>query len=285
MPSQLTLVTEDGLSIAATVFEASPQTASETVVISCATGVLARYYRRYAEFLAAQGFRTVTFDYRGIGGSSVGALGSLRGRWSDWGRYDLDAVLGYALQSGPSSGRVSLIGHSFGGFAAGLAPQGRSLSRILAIGAQHAFWLDYRRQQKLAFWYRWHLQMPALTLRLGYYPGKKLGLTEDLPRGVALDWARSPRNFTRGQPELRENLAAVTAPLTALASSDDPYATRRATQRMLRYYSSAPSSVAFLNPERYGERSLGHFALFQSRFENSFWAETVDYLHDGDPWR
>lgn len=35
-----------------------------TVVIACATGVTARYYHRYAVFLAANGFSALTFDYR-----------------------------------------------------------------------------------------------------------------------------------------------------------------------------------------------------------------------------
>ena len=37
------------------------------VVVNPATGVAARYYHRYARFLAGHGFEVLTFDYRGIG--------------------------------------------------------------------------------------------------------------------------------------------------------------------------------------------------------------------------
>lgn len=276
---QISLQTQDGYTLVCTVFEADNPDAA-TIVIACATGVLASYYRRYAEFLRESGFNAITFDYRGIGLSAVSDLKALHGHWSDWGRYDLDAVLAYAVQPW----KTSLVGHSFGGFAAGLAPHARELQRILMVGAQHAYWPDYQRAERLNFWYQWHLRMPLLTHKTGYFPGKRLGLTEDLPRGVAMDWARSPRDFTRGQPELRRSFAAVTAPIAAVAPTDDAFATPAATNRMLRYFSSAPSSSHFLAPSRYGEQKIGHFALFNDRFKPTFWHESIDYLNGENPW-
>ncbi len=32
--------------------------------------------------------------------------------------------------------------------------------------------------------------MPVLAAGLGYFPGRRLGCLENIPRGVALDWAR-----------------------------------------------------------------------------------------------
>ena len=280
MPGEpLRLRTDDGQTLAATVFEPSAA-ATETVVIACATGVLARYYRRYAEFLGQHGYRAITFDYRGVGESRTADLSTLRGPWSEWGRYDLDAALGYALDRG----KASLVGHSFGGFAAGLAPHGAGLHRILMVGAQHAFWLDYRHGSRARFWYRWHLKMPLLTRRYGYFPGKRLGLTEDLPRGVALDWACSPRDFTRRDPELRRNLAAVEARIAAVAATDDPFATPRATERMLGYYPNAVKTSSFLPPARYRQTEIGHFSLFNDKFATTFWLETVDFLAGREPW-
>lgn len=273
------LRTEDGYELSATVFEPDEPRA-ETVVVACATGVTAKYYLRYAEFLCQHGFRSITFDYRGIGKSRPSDLRALPGRWSDWGRYDLDAALAYAT----SRGKTSLVGHSFGGFAAGLAPHGAQLHRILMVGAQHAFWLDYRRGHRARFWYQWHLRMPWLTRRHGYFPGKRLGLTEDLPRGVALDWARSPRNFARHDPVLLDNLAAVSARIAAVASTDDPFATPRATERMLAYYRNAPKTRTYLRPARYDQSSIGHFALFNDKFKTTFWVESLEFLAGSDPW-
>jgi predicted alpha/beta hydrolase len=41
--------------------------AAGTVIVNPATGVLARYYHRYARFLATHGFNVLTYDYRGMG--------------------------------------------------------------------------------------------------------------------------------------------------------------------------------------------------------------------------
>lgn len=47
------------------------------VIIPCAMGVQQKFYARFAQWLAEQGYHVTTFDYRGIGCS---APPSLRGR-------------------------------------------------------------------------------------------------------------------------------------------------------------------------------------------------------------
>ena len=43
------------------------------VLIGGAMGVRQDYYQRFAEWLAAQGYAVMTFDYRGMGESRTGA--------------------------------------------------------------------------------------------------------------------------------------------------------------------------------------------------------------------
>ncbi len=131
----------------------------------------------------------------GVGRSRGPSLRELRLRWYDWGLKDFDAVLVEALRLGAGR-RLSVVGHSFGGFGVGLARNGRWVDRLLTVGAQHAYWRDYRRGHRLDFYWRWHVVMPLATLRAGYFPGKRRGWLEDLPAGVALDWARSRKDFT-----------------------------------------------------------------------------------------
>ena len=54
------------------------------VVINSATGVLARYYHRYARWLADEGFAVLTYDYRGIGASRPSDIRNCGYRWQDW---------------------------------------------------------------------------------------------------------------------------------------------------------------------------------------------------------
>ncbi|MGO4382743.1 alpha/beta hydrolase family protein [Specibacter sp. RAF43] len=255
-----------------------------SVVIACATAVRADYYHRYAAYLAANGYAALTFDYRGIGASRGGALRGQRIRWHEWGLLDIDAALAWAMERADGL-PVHLVGHSFGGFGVGLAAHATGLSRILTVGAQHAYWGDYRAPDRVKHWLVWALALP-LTLACGYLPGKRLHWMEDLPRGVALDWARSRRDFTtavRGQERdvLRAHLRALTAPVLALAAADDPYATRAAMERAVDYSPASPSTIIQLRPEDYGQTRLGHFALFHSSYEDSFWPATLAWLREG----
>lgn len=254
------------------------------VVIGAATGVAARYYDRYAAYLACQGFAVVTFDYRGIGSSAPTQLRRFKARWYEWGMLDIDAVLENAHLNHPDL-PLHYVGHSFGGFGVGLASASRHVDRILTVGAQHAHWRDYAAGSRLAYWWRWHLLMPAVTIARGYFPGKKLKL-QDLPYGVARDWARSPRDFTSlasktARMAMRSNQRSLTAPILAVAPSDDPFASVRAMKRALAYHPNSRSMMVRIEPEELGESELGHFALFHDRFAESFWRETVSWLRYG----
>lgn len=128
--------------------------------------------------------------------------------------------------------------------------------------------------------------MLPLTGLAGYFPAKRLRLMEDLPTGVALDWARSRRDFTAAatgsqRDSLRAHLASVTAPILALAPDDDAYATMAAMERALAYTPNSDSRAIQLRPADYGESSLGHFALFHARFKDTFWEQSLAWLRDG----
>lgn len=255
-----------------------------TVVIACATAVKANYYHRYAAFLADNGFAAVTFDYRGIGASRGGSLRGQQVRWHEWGSLDIDTVLAWALEQSPRL-PVHLVGHSFGGFGVGLADHAAGLSRILTVGAQHAYWRDLRFKDKAAHWGRAAITVPFVAV-CGYFPAKRLGVMEDLPAGVALDWARSRKNFTTAaagsqRDALRAHQAAVTAPILALAPNDDSYATLPAMERAVAYTPNSTARIIHLRPADYGETTLGHFALFHSRYQTTFWEQTLAWLKDG----
>ncbi len=255
-----------------------------TVVVGSATGVLAGYYHRYAVFLAAHGFTAVTFDYRGIGQSRGGALRGQNQRWYQWGSLDIDAVLAWALDR--SHGLpVHFVGHSFGGFGVGLAAHASGLSRILTVGGQHAYWRELSFRYKVDHAVRCLVTLP-LVAAFGYFPAKRLGVMEDLPRGVALDWARSRKDFTTAaagpqRDALRANQLALTAPILAVAPKDDSYATLAAMERAVAYTPDSAARIIHLRPEDYGESTLGHFALFHSRYRLTFWEQTLAWLRDG----
>lgn len=259
------------------------------VVINPATGVAARYYHRYAAFLADHGFEVLTYDYRGIGLSRPERLSGSGFDWTQWGERDVDAALAFAMNRSGREG-VTVVGHSIGGVLPGYAARAFALDRMLTVGAQYAYWPDYKAGDRLPLFLKWHLAMPLLTVLFGYFPGRRMGWLEDLPAGVAYEWGfRGKRLEARLDPEARERLlssfAAVTAPILAISTSDDPFATAEAVSRGLDYYSGAERQKVMLEPQDLGQEQVGHFDLFHDRHAGGFWLDTLLWLRDGiNPW-
>lgn len=289
-PDPITLACRDGVALGGHLWRPAPGTAERgTVIVNPATGVLATYYHRYARFLAGQGFAVLTYDYRGIGASRPARLRGCGYRWRDWGEYDFDAAVAWARRRDPG-GLLAVVGHSIGGFLPGFSPKAARVDRILTVGAQYAYWRDYAPARRRRMVARWHLLMPALTWALGYFPGRRLGWLEDLPAGVALEWslrgARMEDSYPgRERVALVDRFAAVTAPILAVTMSDDDYGTPQAVARGLAYYRGSPRQQVVLTPGDLGHGSVGHFALFHARHQESFWQATVAWLGEGvNPW-
>jgi predicted alpha/beta hydrolase len=259
------------------------------VIINPATGVLARYYHRYAAFLATHGFDVLTYDYRGIGLSRPVSLRGKHYGWRDWGERDFHAAMRHAVTWEPAS-PVLVVGHSIGGFLPGYAENASKIYRMLTVGAQHAYWPDYQASRRFGLLLRWHVVMPAVTAMLGYFPGRLLGWLEDLPAGVVWDWSFGGKRFERRhdefhRPRILQHFAEVGASILAVAVSDDPFGTRPAISRALDYYATAEITKVMLEPRDLGFAKVGHFDLFHDRHASSFWLDTLLWLRDGiNPW-
>lgn len=256
----LTLTADDGTQLAATWFAgegASPPDA--TLVMAAATGVPMGFYRRFAQWCAAQGVSVLAFDYRGVGRSRAARLRGFEADFSHWAR-DLDAALAHALER---SARVSLLGHSIGGFLGPIAPHATHLQRLVLAGAQTAHWRDWPHPLRWPMAALWHGAMPAITLALGYFPGRALRLGEDLPRGVALQWATRPWNDPFARALIRERYARALPPTHLLAAADDAFATDVALQRVHDALTGTPVQRHRIEPAALGAARLGHFGLFR----------------------
>lgn len=260
-----------------------------TVIVNPATGVAAKYYHRYARFLADQGYAAVTYDYRGIAASRPTHLRDLQMEWRHWGELDFDAVVHWARSRDPN-GFLGVVGHSIGGFLPGFAPSAHRIDRLLTVGAQYAFWRNYAPAQRLRMLWRWHVVMPALALGLGYFPGKRLGWLEDLPAGVALEWGFRRKRMEMNYPKaertaILHRFAAVRGPILAIGLADDEYGTPAAIRAGLDYYTGAQRQQVELLPTDLGFDSVGHFSMFHDRHAGGFWPATVQWLRGGsNPW-
>lgn len=263
---------------------AEPDPARPVVIINAATSVRCRFYSRFADYLFAQGFDVLTYDYRGIGESRPASLRGFQASWSDWGAVDFEAMLARVLREFPGQ-PVDVVAHSFGGCAVALAPSAIHVRRVVTVGAQFAYWRDYAADQRWQLLCKWHVAMPLLTWLCGYFPGKRLGWMEDTPAGVVKDWTtRTGRYEQRPSGRLLGALPAakVRAQILAISLTDDPFGTVAAIERLLGYFTGSQCQHVRIAPQEIGEREVGHFAFFHSRFEARLWPIALRWLQQGE---
>lgn len=284
----------DGYTLHGHLWQAAESAPHTTLLINAATGVAARYYSRYAAYMARHGFLVLTYDYRGIGASRPPNLRGFRATKHDWGALDCEAAIRTLHQQAPALPMMAVC-HSIGGFALGLAPSATLINRAFFVGCQYAYWLDYRLILRLPMWLNWHLIMPVLTKLFGYFPGKFLGWLEDLPTGVAMEWAtrfhpdfhRRYHRLRHAQPPaateiLEARMGELHADILAIADDNDPFATLAATQRLLDYFPRSERQFVRIRPRNLGLPKLGHFGFFHDRFRDSLWAQSLHWLQTGE---
>ncbi len=271
-----TLRVDEGASVALCVFEPAG-TARASVVIGGAMGVRQDYYAAFAQWLAGQGFRVTTFDYRGHGDSLVGPMREVRADLFDWAR-DYEAVIAAARVALPGQ-PLYLLGHSLGAQLPGLLRNPGQVDGLLSVAAGSGYWRDNAPRLKRMVPYFWWVLVPLATRLYGYFPGRKLRKVGDLPAGVILQWRRWCLNPTYSVgaegPEVAQRYGAVRFPVLALSMSDDELMTLRGTHALVNLYSNAPTRVERIAPQDVKALRIGHFGFFREQFRQSLWPRAV----------
>ncbi|HSN85584.1 MAG TPA: alpha/beta fold hydrolase, partial [Thermoanaerobaculia bacterium] len=264
----------------ATLFE--PEGARDrgtAVLINSATAVRRGYYDAFARFLAHRGFSVVTYDYRGIGGSRPKSLARFRAGLWEWAEKDQAGAIDWVSQH-LRPRRLLAIGHSVGGQIVGMADNNNKVDALLAVAAQDGYLGHWPRRAQPMLALRWYVMAPVVSRAFGYLPGW-LGIKEDLPGGVAREWARwcrQPGFLFAGAEERRRGFERFDRPLLAYSFADDNYAPRPAVESLLSFYANAERSHRHIALREAGAESIGHFGFFRQRFQDSLWREAADWL-------
>jgi len=276
----LAIPATDGVPLAASFYApAVDGPATGTIVIASATGVRRHYYDAFARALAGEGFRVVTFDYRGIGGSRPASLRGYTATARQWGERDLEGVLAWTGERFRGDRRL-LVAHSIVGQLLGLAPSAATLDGALFVGSQIGYWGLFEVPWKWLFAFVMHVAMPGLVRALGYFPASRLGAGEDLPAGVALEWAAWCRDpayyFAHGVA--REGFDRLRLPLLALSIGDDAIAPRRASRALVSHYRNTASEERVVTPADVGLSRIGHFGWFRAALGDRLWPPAIAWL-------
>ncbi|WP_374440544.1 alpha/beta hydrolase family protein [Pseudomonas panipatensis] len=243
------------------------------VLIAPAMGVEQRFYAAFASWLAERGYLTVTFDYLGIGQSHAGPLRKLRVDVLDWARHDCSAVLA-ALGEAAGDKPLYWIGHSLGGQILPFVEGRARIQRAFSIASGSGYWRENAEQLRRRAWLLWYAIAPLLTPLFGYFPGRRLGMVGDLPRGVIEQWRRwclHPQYALGDGDAMRRSFAAVDTPIVSLSFTDDEMMSQRNTESLLSFYRGAPTVNTRIDPQQVGAPRIGHFGFFRAQFADSLW--------------
>lgn len=275
----------DGKVLAGRVYETSEPPRFDVLMLP-GVGVPQRVFRHLGTWLALQGARAVSIDYRGMAESRAAAPTGNEASLRIWAERDAVGALRYVEASG--GGRpVFLLGHSFGGQTLGFSDEFRRLRAALLIGSQLAptqHWDGFEKFKVLLYW---NVILPIASTLFGYVPGWT-GIGEAIPAGVAREWARWGRSrewSLSHVPEAGARYAAFDRPLRAYAMLDDPMAPPRAVADLLSRFDSTPVERVDLDPRRLGVPKLGHLGPLRPA-QSMLWPDMLAFFeHHSSPRR
>ena len=251
-----------------------------SVVIGGAMGVRQSFYEAFARWMAQQGFRVTTFDYRGHGDSLHGAMRDVNADLFDWAQ-DYEAVISAAKAALPMQ-PLYLLGHSLGAQLPGLLRKPGQVDGLLSVAAGSGYWRDNAPKLRRVVPYFWWVLVPLATRLCGYFPGRALKKVGDLPAGVILQWRRwclHPAYSVGAEgAAVAQSYGAVRFPVLALSMADDELMTLRGTHNLVNLYANTERRVESISPAELKVRRIGHFGFFRDQFRQSLWPRAVAAL-------
>lgn len=249
-----------------------------TVLLVPAMGAPQTYYAPLAGWLAGEGFVAVTFDYRGIGLSRPEAYRrSLRGfemHLLDWARGDCRAMIEFARTSAPGL-PLTWLGHSLGGQILPFVPNRQAVDRMVTVAAGSGYWRENAPALRRFAGLLWFGIVPAALALWGYFPGKRLRMVGDLPRGVMADWRRwclDAEYAVGAEGEAARQIYAETdLPIVSLSFTDDEFMSEQNTASLHGFYVNAPRTMRRWAPAELGLRRVGHFGFFRAEMAEPLW--------------
>ncbi len=244
------------------------------VVICGGLGINAVFYQSFARWLAERGSCVVTFDHRGLGLNAVPETAMDSIDVETWFSQDLSTIL-YRLRLTYPDLSLCCIGHSFGGATLGACPAIGVVDRIVLVSAQSGYMGNFGLRIRALLGMYVYVLIPLLVPLRGYFPAKKIGAGENIPRRVIhrwRQWVRAPGYVQDDLSLNREGYRKFKGTLAALAFSDDQMAPLRTVVEVVDYYSHAShSSLQSISPEETGMSDIGHFKMFSRAAADTIW--------------
>jgi len=197
----------------------------------------------------------------------------------DWAALDLVAAVDFAVRE--AGGPLLYVGHSFGGQALGLLPNNQKVARALFIAAQVGYWRLFPPPENWRVWFMLNVAGPLVAQLFGYVPGR-IGIGEDLPKGVFLEWAswcmKPNYLFDDETLDARKYFSNYRGALCGIGMADDSWAPPVAIEKLLAGYTGTQPEHVTIVPADIGETKIGHFGYFRQQAGEKLWPAAADWL-------
>lgn len=272
---EVRLATKDGVTLAARVYEPLGPTRGG-VLIAPAMAVPQRFYEAFAQYLTGHGFTVLTFDYRGMGDSwpRGRSLRTLDADIVTWAELDLAAALA-ELKTRIGQTPITWLGHSLGGQVIPLVPNHHLIDKVITVATGSGYWRQNSPATRRKVPLLWYGFVPVLTPLFGYFPGARLGMVGNLPKGVIRQWRQWCLNpdYLIGVlgDEVRQRYAAFPVPFTSLSATDDEMMSAENIASIHGFYVTAQPKMVRLAPADLGVKRIGHFGFFKPSLRAALW--------------
>ena len=280
-PLDLFITTPLGHDISLSVFK-SQTSINKSIIIASATGVLQRYYSKFATYFSELGYTVYTFDYSGIGKSNS-TISELKQNTIDlkaWGENDQASVVNYAKSQNPNH-KIIVVTHSIGGQILAFNKNITEIDGIITVASQSSYWKLWNGFERFKMFTFWHVLIPGLTPLFGYFPAKKIGLFENLPKQMVYQWQRwgKQKEYMLSEFDFEElQFKNFHKPMLALSFPNDEYASKSSVDWLAEQFNNAQVDRRHIIPEDIGITDVGHFGFFRSQFKASLWKMTHDWI-------
>lgn len=277
---EITITCQDGVQLAGTVY--TPETVKGAVMMAPATGIKRQFYNSFATFLAENGYGVLSFDNRGIGGSTNGNINQIQASLINWGKLDMTAVLAQLKTIFPNQS-YHLIGHSAGGQLVGLMDNASEVKSICnfasSSGSLHHMTYPFKLQASFFL----NVFIPLSNALFGKTNSQWVGMGEPLPKLVAKQWKKwcNGKGYVAVSfgEEIQTHLYdTIAMPSLWLHATDDGIANYENVADMVRIYSKSEAEIISIDPKELGSKALGHMGFFRSKHK-SLWKYAIDWLN------
>lgn len=255
---------------------------SSAVLICSATGIGQKSYADFARWLNKEGFTVLTFDYRGMGASLFEMpVRNSRAKKHEWGQYDMTAALTWLSRRHPGI-PLQIVGHNGAGILMGLMPNHSHISAAISVGESILYVPQMVGIAQFIANLFFHFYIPCCLFWFGYLPLKFFGWGEDIPAGVAKQWAHwslQPGHIRNsfGSDIKKHFYRDFQSPILVLNTGKDPITGQTSVEDLSDLYRSAKVEYKKIVPKNYGFKKIGHLNFFQPKYEK-LWPIISDWL-------